>query len=364
MKLDVREFLRFFYWSLQRRRPTSLHMLSVLPAFTRNAIRMLRLIRLSGDRRPAVAIALMEHMGDIVAAEPIARLARRRFPGARICWVTRRPYASLPDSYPDVDHVFSVTCLTEWMLLQRLELFDVVWDLHFNGRICPLCCIPQVKPDVLPDQENYYDHGNLLDIQCLSAGLPKLDDGPSILPPPAVFAAVDALSLPVRFIVIHCVSSDPNRDWPADKWRELIARILATDSAAVVEVGMRPLVFEQDGPRQRSLCGKLTILETAEVIRRAQLFIGIDSGPAHLANAVATPGVILLGTYLRFKSYTPYSGGYATGETGSVVRADGPIAELSVGDVFAAVTAHATGEPAIPTMAGRYAVSSHSDDPP
>ena len=60
------------------------------------------------------------------------------------------------------------------------------------------------------------------------------------------------------------------------------------------------------------MAGMLSILETAEVIRRAELFVGIDSGPAHLANAVATPGVILIGQYNAFKRFMPYSGLYAT----------------------------------------------------
>lgn len=37
----------------------------------------------------------------------------------------------------------------------------------------------------------------------------------------------------------------------------------------------------------------LTIRGTAELIRRCALFIGTDSGPSHLADAVGTPGVII-----------------------------------------------------------------------
>ena len=75
-------------------------------------------------------------------------------------------------------------------------------------------------------------------------------------------------------------------------------------------------------------------METAEVIRRADLFIGIDSGPAHLANAVGTPGVILLGAYGGFRSYLPYSGGYATGMAADIIRADGPAADVPAAAVY------------------------------
>jgi ADP-heptose:LPS heptosyltransferase len=279
----------------------------------------------------------MDAMGDIVAAEPIARLARRLYPSARICWITRSQFVSLPASYPEVDNVIGVGCLTEWMLLRHLKLFDAVWDLHHDGRICLVCRVPLVKPGVLQNEHNYFDLGNLLDMFCDSAGLPRLTDGPALNPPPASVANVDSLLLPSRFVAIHCVSSDPVKDWPADKWRDLITQILAVQGVAIVEVGTRPLVVTHDGPRVRNLCGKLSMLDTAEVIRRADVFIGIDSGPAHLANAVSTPGVVLLGAYKHFRSYMPYSGGYATGETATVIRIDGPVAGVSVEDVFASV---------------------------
>lgn len=145
MKLGMREFLQFFYWRLRRNRSDAAHMLMLVPGLARNVAVLLCLNRWSRVRRPTVAIALMEHMGDIVAAEPIARLARKRFPGARIFWITRAPYAVLPEHYPEVDHVVVVRCLTEWMLLQRVRLFDVVWDLHADARMCPQCSIPQIK---------------------------------------------------------------------------------------------------------------------------------------------------------------------------------------------------------------------------
>jgi ADP-heptose:LPS heptosyltransferase len=42
-----------------------------------------------------------------------------------------------------------------------------------------------------------------------------------------------------------------------------------------------------------------------EIIRHAVLFIGVDSGFAHVANALAIPSVLLLGRYRNFDSYLP-----------------------------------------------------------
>jgi heptosyltransferase III len=100
----------------------------------------------------------------------------------------------------------------------------------------------------------------------------------------------------------------------------------------------------------RDLCGRLLLLETAEVIRRAALFVGIDSGPAHLANAVGTPGVLLLGQYRTFGRYMPFSGGYADGSRATVLHADGPAATLTVDEVFDAVMRRlrSPARPAVP----------------
>jgi ADP-heptose:LPS heptosyltransferase len=53
------------------------------------------------------------------------------------------------------------------------------------------------------------------------------------------------------------------------------------------------------------LCGRLTPRESAAVIERADLFIGHDSGPLHLADAVGTPCVGLFGSYNAPKIWHP-----------------------------------------------------------
>ena len=105
----------------------------------------------------------------------------------------------------------------------------------------------------------------------------------------------------------------------------------------MAEIGLHPTVITEDSSRERSLCGKLTIDQTTAVLSRATLFIGIDSGPAHLANAVGVPAVILLGSYKGFAGYMPYSGGYADGTRADIVRTDGPMDTLPVAAVVQAM---------------------------
>jgi len=96
----------------------------------------------------------------------------------------------------------------------------------------------------------------------------------------------------------------------------------------VVELGLRSLLGRKDDGNYSNLCGQSGIAESAEIIRRAALFIGIDSGPAHLANAVKTPGVILMGRYWTWDYYMPYTGFYADMRNCRILRQAGPVTDL------------------------------------
>ena len=82
------------------------------------------------------------------------------------------------------------------------------------------------------------------------------------------------------------------KDWGQDNWRALMEKL--SDDApghALVLVGAKEdaAASEYAGAAWRgpvvNLCGKLTPRETAAVLRNAELFLGPDSGPMHLAAA-------------------------------------------------------------------------------
>jgi len=96
----------------------------------------------------------------------------------------------------------------------------------------------------------------------------------------------------------------------------------------VVEIGLQSSLA-MNAENFINLCGQTSLLQAAEIIRRARLFVGVDSGPGHLANAVGTPGVILLGQVGPFKKYNPYTGNWKAETNVSLVRNhDGPASEI------------------------------------
>lgn len=102
------------------------------------------------------------------------------------------------------------------------------------------------------------------------------------------------------WIVLHIGAGTEAKRWPVGHWRELVCRLLVERPVRIVLVG--------DGRDRKAAaqilagvpegavfdaCGRFGIVELAALLERAAVFLGADSGPAHLAAAVGTPVVAL-----------------------------------------------------------------------
>jgi len=112
------------------------------------------------------------------------------------------------------------------------------------------------------------------------------------------------------------------KDWGRDNWRALSARLAemyscyalllvgAGDEREVSEFvaqGWRDTVAARNQPGPVvNLCGELTPRQSAAVLARAAIFVGHDSGPAHLAAAVQTPCVAIFSARNRPRVWFPY----------------------------------------------------------
>jgi ADP-heptose:LPS heptosyltransferase len=90
-----------------------------------------------------------------------------------------------------------------------------------------------------------------------------------------------------------------SKDWGQENWRELLARLhRAYPERGLALVGAREDVEVSEYAAQEwtgakvNLCGRLSPRETAAVLGHADVFLGPDSGPMHLAASVGVPCVI------------------------------------------------------------------------
>ena len=58
-----------------------------------------------------ILIGLLEHLGDVVACEPVVRHIKHEYPGATLVWAIMPNYRELIDSNPLIDETIVLDCL-------------------------------------------------------------------------------------------------------------------------------------------------------------------------------------------------------------------------------------------------------------
>jgi len=108
-----------------------------------------------------------------------------------------------------------------------------------------------------------------------------------------------------RFVGLQLQSfpSKAYRDWPVENFRSLAERLLRQEGIGIVVLGgpesarigedfARRLSTQFPG-RVASLAGHTALREGAAVIGELDLYVGVDTGPTHLAGALGVPMVAL-----------------------------------------------------------------------
>ncbi len=111
-------------------------------------------------------------------------------------------------------------------------------------------------------------------------------------------------------LIVHLGAGAAAKRWPVRHWRDLIARFLA-DGWRVIAVGgpedSEVAATVEAHPGFRDWTGRLAVTETSALLERADLFIGSDSGPAHIAASAALASVILFSGTNRPRQWRPWS---------------------------------------------------------
>ncbi len=113
---------------------------------------------------------------------------------------------------------------------------------------------------------------------------------------------IDELKAGRDLVIIHTGPTDKVREWPLEKWTELV-QMLATRNIAVVQIGRN--YHTRWGNSQNchiegaiDKLDMLSVEETACWISLSNCYIGIISGPLHIAVAVGTPAIAIVGPAL------------------------------------------------------------------
>lgn len=272
-------------------------------------------------------------LGDVVHALPVLTALRRHLPEAKIGWVVEEGMAPVLAGHPDLDELLVVR-LRQWRKVSRqgirelggfvsvLRRFsaDVALDLMGNHKAGVLAALSLAGRRIGFARPHRREPSSALWINRPVAprGTHAVDrmlsllDGLGLPPEPADFgpeklfrqepeAARDLFAAnPEPFALLHPGAGWGNKRYPPAWWGQA-ARLLQQDTGLPTWVAVAPgeenLAAEVEaasgGAVYRVLASDLPTL--AALIRRSRLMLGGDTGPTHLARALGTPALMVMG---------------------------------------------------------------------
>lgn len=275
-------------------------------------------------------------MGDVVHALPVLTALRRHLPEARIGWVVEEAMAPVLAGHPDLDERITVR-LRHWgkepfssktvrelgAFLSALRRFsaDVVLDLMGNHKAGAISLLSGSGRRIGADRPSRREPSSALWINrpVVARGTHAVDrmlsllDGLGIPPEPADFgpdkifrgeipaAAQEIFAAhPEPFVALHPGAGWPNKIYPPERWGEVTRRLreeTGLPTLVALARGEEKLAAEVEatsGGAARAVAAP-DLPTLAALLRRARLVLGGDSGPTHLAHALGTPILMVMG---------------------------------------------------------------------
>jgi len=325
-----------------------------------------RLIRVPRVEMPARILVLqLDHLGDAILSSPIFPRLRAAYPAARIDVLASTSNRAVFEADPQVDRVLLAERTwfggrpglwdligSVWRLGMRLraERYDLAIDVRGDVLSVLVMAIAGARrrlgwsmggggfllTDVAPWRPLRHEVASrmaLLDV----LGLPR-EDAPRVVAHPtdadrlrvgrrlrrawpgrsrvsvgasrevsrASRVVEQAEEAEPPLLAIHVGAGTAAKRWPARHWGDLVGRFVA-EGWRVVVVGDRGDRAMEGLGGVRDWTGRLALMETAALLERVDLFIGVDSGPAHLAACAGVPSIVLFSGTNRVAQWRPWS---------------------------------------------------------
>lgn len=329
----------------------------------------------------------IKRIGDLILTAPALSRLRQAHPGARITLVTMGPAGELAPAIPSVDEHFNYRRgrpnLTLWTDLATAG-YDAVLDFNGLDRSRLMTWVTGAEIRATYEKrargfwgERVYTHtsrARLRDLHTVDHLLALLDvldlppAPPGTLPPGALAVPVHTQERIDRllaergiegpFAVVHPGTARPEKYWLPERWAAVIDALGAGPAGlpSVLTGGADPaerrhletVLASCRGARPLVLAGSLSLLETAAVIRRSALMLGVDTAAMHLAAAFQRPQVALFGPTnpYQWRPWNPLARVVFSGQPGPMSASDwrprmpeNPMSGIPVADVLEAVGA-------------------------
>ena len=296
-----------------------------------------------------ILLVRLRLIGDVVFTTPIVRALRRHQPGAHLTYLVEPAAEPVLRNNPHLDELIVVprtrglARVTDDLRIARdlrRRRFDVAIDLHGGPRSAWLTwasgaprrigyTIPGRawmytdrirRPPDLGSSHSVENQWELLRV--LGIGPPNpVDDHVEMTADAAAAARVHerlrtlGITSAHPLIVLHVSAGNPFRRWPEASFVSLITTLVQRDPSRRIVITSGPsdaaAARRVTDQARRRLAGHAAALPSAgdfdlaelrALITRASVYIGGDSGPAHIAATTRTPIVELLGPTLAGRS--------------------------------------------------------------
>ena len=277
---------------------------------------------------PSILIILMGSLGDVARGLCLVSHIKTNLPQSRVTWLVEPKWSELVELNRQIDRMIifkrAWRVSAVWLLFKNLheEKYDIVLDLQRILKSGFFSLLSGAKRrigfhrrnakefnwifnnehigyynDDLPKIRHYLKFTEYLGLPepaSLEFGLSSLSVKESA---PGVIAAMKQ-----PFIAVVLGTSWESKNWYFEGYLDLIRQILSGYNLKIVLVGdqtqrapAKKLIQKINSPDLLNLAGKTTLVELTALLKAAVAGVGPDSGPGHLAAAVNTPFVTLIG---------------------------------------------------------------------
>jgi heptosyltransferase-3 len=260
-------------------------------------------------RKGRIAVIRIRSMGDCILTAPGLSILKSARPDLSIAVVVEERFRALFEGNPDVDEILH----PEWSAVRGWRP-DLCLNLHGGGSSAALTALsgarfragfghfrfPWIYNVKIPcAQEILGVGGKVHTAEHLASAVFYLGAARVEIPRARLVANKSAQAGAQRaptgppYAVIHPVASAPDKTWPAERFEQI-------GSYLQESLELEPVFVGGPGDDLSRFRGWRTVSgaplgEIKSLIAGAALFIGNDSGPAHMAAAFGIPVVVIFG---------------------------------------------------------------------
>ncbi len=302
-----------------------------------------------------ILLCRTDHLGDVVLALPCALLLKRLYPQCRLSFLSSSytaPVVRLLSCIDEVIEIDRAARLADEIKSRRFGTAYRWYSFLFNARH------KEHRKHNLKHELEY--NLSLTFSACGTRG--RWQD---YLPPENIFPL--ALNIPdesvrratvlldeldrgyEKIIAIHPGGSGSAHRWPLESFCELARRLAFNSKIGVIVTGVEKeshlceAVSRVAGSKAQNLCGKLSLLELAGILKKVNLLVANSTGPLHLGRALGTS---VLGLFPSDPAMSPVRWGpYGQPDHALTPPGKKPITALTVETVFSRVQELLGGRP-------------------